>query len=284
MVIYRILELAFRKRELHQQNESDQVRKKRILCLSLARATPYMSEPRPEARGQRPIERTTLLSPNINHKASPTTQQKNPFARNSVWISRYPNIPGNVASTENAIPLGPALSEKTGCSSEKAGSRDVMGFWLTRVFLWLQFTGSQFYCAGPNFIVRCDVGSVAMGKVTWKEETNVQEVPRPPEWSSLHEAGLQILAGRTFRKAFPVALTVGTLLSLVNQGNVLLAGDMHTASWARVALNYVIPYLVSSYGYLLNFRISRTGSAIGATTESAPGSTTDSTGEKRPSA
>jgi len=151
-------------------------------------------------------------------------------------------------------------------------------------FLWLQFTGSQFYCAGPNFIVRCDLGSVAMGKVTWKEETNVQEVPRPPEWSSLHEAGLQILAGRTFRKAFPVALTVGTLLSLVNQGNVLLAGDMHTASWARVALNYVIPYLVSSYGYLLNFRISRTGSAIGATTESAPGSTTDSTGEKRPSA
>ena len=41
-------------------------------------------------RGQRPIERTTLLSPNINHKASPTTQQKNPSTKNVRTENREP--------------------------------------------------------------------------------------------------------------------------------------------------------------------------------------------------
>lgn len=75
-------------------------------------------------------------------------------------MSRYPNIPGNVASTENAIPLGPALSEKTGCSSEKAGSRDVMGFWLTRVFYGCNLQGPSSIARVP--ILLCGVISVLL--------------------------------------------------------------------------------------------------------------------------
>lgn len=45
--------------------------------------------------------------------------------------------------------------------------------------------------------------------------------------------------------ALKVALVVGTLLNLINQGEALLVGA--AISWPRVLLNYAVPYLVSTY-------------------------------------
>jgi hypothetical protein len=47
---------------------------------------------------------------------------------------------------------------------------------------------------------------------------------------------------------------VGTVLTLVNQGAVLAAGDISAATWTRVAVNYLVPFLVSSIAYLAPFR------------------------------
>lgn len=46
--------------------------------------------------------------------------------------------------------------------------------------------------------------------------------------------------------ALRVALVVGTALNLVNQGPAILHGG--EVSWMQVALNYLLPYCVSSYG------------------------------------
>jgi len=43
---------------------------------------------------------------------------------------------------------------------------------------------------------------------------------------------------------------VGTVLSLVNQGSIILKGHATMSTWVRVAVNYVVPYLVSSIGWL----------------------------------
>lgn len=59
-----------------------------------------------------------------------------------------------------------------------------------------------------------------------------------------------IAKGRTFRVAAPVAVIVGTVLSAVNQGSAIAAGDVDVPTIARVLANYTIPYLVSSIGYL----------------------------------
>lgn len=59
-----------------------------------------------------------------------------------------------------------------------------------------------------------------------------------------------ILRGTTWRVALPVALIVGILLSLVNQGSELVRGDVDTLTLLRMAANFVIPYVVSSVGYL----------------------------------
>ncbi|MEO6747935.1 MAG: nitrate/nitrite transporter NrtS [Caldimonas sp.] len=50
--------------------------------------------------------------------------------------------------------------------------------------------------------------------------------------------------------ALKVSFVVGTLLNAINQGEALWAG--HTIIWWRVALNYVVPYCVSSYSAARN--------------------------------
>ena len=45
-----------------------------------------------------------------------------------------------------------------------------------------------------------------------------------------------------------VALVVGTLLSLLNQGDVILAGRFDSVVTLRVIGNYLIPFVVSNLG------------------------------------
>lgn len=45
--------------------------------------------------------------------------------------------------------------------------------------------------------------------------------------------------------AIRVALVVGTILNLINQGDALI--HMAGVEWDKVALNYLTPYLVASY-------------------------------------
>ena len=48
------------------------------------------------------------------------------------------------------------------------------------------------------------------------------------------------------RRSFVVALIVGTILNLINQGDVMLAGL--PLDLAKLLLTYLVPYLVSTYG------------------------------------
>jgi hypothetical protein len=43
-----------------------------------------------------------------------------------------------------------------------------------------------------------------------------------------------------------VALAVGTILNLINQGDTLFAG--RRVDFVKIALTYLVPYLVSTYG------------------------------------
>jgi hypothetical protein len=51
-----------------------------------------------------------------------------------------------------------------------------------------------------------------------------------------------------------VALIVGTVLSLINQGSVVFGGHETVATWLRIASNYMMPFLVSSIGFYLSQR------------------------------
>jgi hypothetical protein len=71
-----------------------------------------------------------------------------------------------------------------------------------------------------------------------------------PSWSTYGEAARLWFAPLTLRKTTKIALVVGTLLSLINQGSVIFGGHATAVTWVRVGLNYVVPFCVSSLGYL----------------------------------
>lgn len=48
------------------------------------------------------------------------------------------------------------------------------------------------------------------------------------------------------RRSFYVALVVGTLLNLINQGDALIGAG--TIDWLKVVLTYCVPYAVCTYG------------------------------------
>ena len=48
------------------------------------------------------------------------------------------------------------------------------------------------------------------------------------------------------RRSFFVALVVGTVLNLINQGDALLAAT--PINWFKIVLTYFVPYAVCTYG------------------------------------
>lgn len=78
-------------------------------------------------------------------------------------------------------------------------------------------------------------------------------------WSRPAEAMVLFLRGRTARTAGPTAAIVGTLLSGVNQGQILLAGQEDAGTWVRITINDVVPYTVASVGFLSARRVPPPG-------------------------
>lgn len=63
-------------------------------------------------------------------------------------------------------------------------------------------------------------------------------------------------SSRIIVSAAGIALFVGTVLNVINQGPALADGQK--LDWWRLGLNYVVPYLVSSYSAVCN-ELSRRG-------------------------
>ena len=79
-------------------------------------------------------------------------------------------------------------------------------------------------------------------------------LPPLQPWSRPRDAVRQLLAGATASTCVPVALVVGTLLSLVNQADVIAQGMAGAAVALKVLANDAIPFLTSSTGALLAAR------------------------------
>jgi len=63
-----------------------------------------------------------------------------------------------------------------------------------------------------------------------------------------------MLSGASVARCVRVALIVGTILSVINQGSVVLGHQETVATWFRIASNYMMPFLVSSIGFYLSQR------------------------------
>jgi hypothetical protein len=60
------------------------------------------------------------------------------------------------------------------------------------------------------------------------------------------------IAGEVPRRSLMVALVVGTILNVINQGDQLVAGDK--VNFIKIILTYIVPYCVATYG-AVSYRI-----------------------------
>lgn len=74
--------------------------------------------------------------------------------------------------------------------------------------------------------------------------------PSPVSWATPREGVRVLLARSTLWRTLRIALVVGTLLSLINQGDLIAAGEANAMMWLKVFANYMIPWAVSSLGSL----------------------------------
>lgn len=52
------------------------------------------------------------------------------------------------------------------------------------------------------------------------------------------------------RRTVKIALVVGTILTVINQADVIFGGNATALTWVKVCLNYCVPFVVSNLGLL----------------------------------
>jgi len=63
-----------------------------------------------------------------------------------------------------------------------------------------------------------------------------------------------IFKADNLRRTVAVTLVVGTVLFGINQLDGVIAGRANAATWAKVALTYLVPFCVANYGLLIGQR------------------------------
>lgn len=56
------------------------------------------------------------------------------------------------------------------------------------------------------------------------------------------------------RRTIKIALVVGTILTAINQADVILGGDATLLTWVKTGLNYCVPFIVANLGLLAGRR------------------------------
>jgi hypothetical protein len=71
---------------------------------------------------------------------------------------------------------------------------------------------------------------------------------------AMREALRICFRGEHLRRTVKIALVVGTILTLINQLDVILRGDATSITWVKAGLNYCVPFIVSNLGLLAGKR------------------------------
>jgi hypothetical protein len=56
------------------------------------------------------------------------------------------------------------------------------------------------------------------------------------------------------RRTTGIAIVVGAVLTAINQGDVIAAGDATAVTGVKIALNFVVPFIVSNVGLVTGAR------------------------------
>lgn len=75
-----------------------------------------------------------------------------------------------------------------------------------------------------------------------------------PSAQNLHCLRCALQHPPLLRRSLIAALVVGTIITLLNQGDTLLLGRWNNTLYWKIPLSYCVPFLVAMYGALSNSR------------------------------
>jgi hypothetical protein len=76
----------------------------------------------------------------------------------------------------------------------------------------------------------------------------------PPTWPRVRRSIRICRQPDHLRRTLRIALVVGTILTAINQLDVILRGDATAITWIKCGLNYCVPFVVSNLGLLAGKR------------------------------
>ena len=100
------------------------------------------------------------------------------------------------------------------------------------------------------------------GSRDWCSSCNTDVTDRRSFRFSSSEAGVSILKcfrcglhhNPILKRSFGVAIIVGTILTLLNQGDALIMGRVDDSLVWKIPLTYCVPFVVATYGALASNR------------------------------
>ena len=61
------------------------------------------------------------------------------------------------------------------------------------------------------------------------------------------------------KRALKVALAVGSILAVINHGDVVLSGHATTTVWIKIVLTFLVPYCVATFASVQAIRARASG-------------------------
>ncbi len=99
--------------------------------------------------------------------------------------------------------------------------------------------------------LRCGAGIKARRGFEFKNRSGVPSGDTAPILKCLTCA---LRHAPMLRRSIIAALVVGTILTLLNQGDILLSGSWNNGLYWKIPLTYCVPFMVATYGALSNSR------------------------------
>lgn len=72
-----------------------------------------------------------------------------------------------------------------------------------------------------------------------------------PSWQTAREACQVVVYRPHLAQTVPIALIVGVVLFAINQLDVVLAGHATLTTWVKVAVTFLVPFVVANVGVLV---------------------------------
>jgi hypothetical protein len=96
----------------------------------------------------------------------------------------------------------------------------------------------------------CGVPTTSRGRPPESDPSSSHEAHMARRRSAVWDAFAYCAQRHHLRRTVRIAIVVGIILTLVNQGSVIAGGHATAATWFRCALNFIVPFLVSNAGLL----------------------------------